>query len=115
MLQNLTDRLSRVVKTMRGQAKLTEENTSEMLREVRLALLEADAALPVVKELIANIKDELALKTMTLEQAIKLLHPKYTDEEVEAVLMEAKTLNDLLNDNEVNELDTQRDNSTERV
>lgn len=66
-------------------------------------------------ELIANIKDELALKTMTLEQAIKLLHPKYTDEEVEAVLMEAKTLNDLLNDKEDDELDTQRDNSTERV
>jgi signal recognition particle subunit SRP54 len=56
MLQNLTDRLSRVVKTMRGQARLTEENTAEMLREVRLALLEADVALPVVKELIANIK-----------------------------------------------------------
>ncbi len=56
MFQNLTDRLSRVVKTMRGQARLTEENTAEMLREVRLALLEADVALPVVKELIANIK-----------------------------------------------------------
>lgn len=56
MLQNLTDRLSRVVKTMRGQARLTEENTAEMLREVRLALLEADVALPVVKDLIANIK-----------------------------------------------------------
>ena len=52
MFQNLTDRLSRVVKTMRGQARLTEENTAEMLREVRLALLEADVALPVVKELI---------------------------------------------------------------
>ncbi len=56
MFQNLTNRLSRVVKTMRGQARLTEENTAEMLREVRLALLEADVALPVVKELIANIK-----------------------------------------------------------
>ena len=56
MFQNLTDRLSRVVKTMRGQARLTEENTADMLREVRLALLEADVALPVVKELIANIK-----------------------------------------------------------
>ncbi len=56
MFQNLTDRLSRVVKTMRGQARLTEANTSEMLREVRLALLEADVALPVVKELINNIK-----------------------------------------------------------
>jgi signal recognition particle subunit SRP54 len=58
MFQNLTDRLSRVVKTMRGQARLTEENTAEMLREVRLALLEADVALPVVKELINNIKQK---------------------------------------------------------
>ena len=58
MFQNLTDRLSRVVKTMRGQARLTEENTAEMLREVRLALLEADVALPVVKELITKIKEK---------------------------------------------------------
>ena len=56
MLENLTDRLSRVVKTMRGQARLTEANTSEMLREIRLALLEADVALPVVKSLLEQIK-----------------------------------------------------------
>ena len=58
MFQNLTDRLSRVVKTMRGQARLTEANTADMLREVRLALLEADVALPVIKELITNIKEK---------------------------------------------------------
>lgn len=58
MFQNLTDRLSRVVKTMRGQARLTEANTADMLREVRLALLEADVALPAIKELIANIKEK---------------------------------------------------------
>jgi signal recognition particle subunit SRP54 len=56
MLDNLTDRLSRVVKTMRGQARLTESNTAEMLREIRLALLEADVALPVVKSLLEQIK-----------------------------------------------------------
>jgi len=56
MPQNLTDRPSRVVKTMRGQARLTEENTAEMLREIRLALLEADVALPVVKSLLEQIK-----------------------------------------------------------
>jgi len=56
MLENLTDRLSRVVKTMRGQARLTESNTAEMLREIRLALLEADVALPVVKSLLEQIK-----------------------------------------------------------
>ncbi len=41
---------------MRGQARLTEENTREMLREVRLALLEADVALPVVRDLVSSIK-----------------------------------------------------------
>ena len=56
MLENLTDRLSRVVKTMRGEARLTESNTAEMLREIRLALLEADVALPVVKTLLEHIK-----------------------------------------------------------
>lgn len=56
MLDNLSSRLSRVIKTMRGQARLTEENTREMLREVRLALLDADVALPVVRELVSRIK-----------------------------------------------------------
>ncbi|KAG0771669.1 hypothetical protein G6F22_016291 [Rhizopus arrhizus] len=58
MLDNLTTRLSRVVKTLRGEARLTEANTQEMLREVRMALLEADVALPVVREFIARVKDK---------------------------------------------------------
>ena len=57
MLENLSQRLARVVKTMRGEARLTEANTQEMLREVRVALLEADVALPVVRELIARVKE----------------------------------------------------------
>jgi signal recognition particle subunit SRP54 len=58
MLDNLTQRLAKVVKTIRGQARLTEDNISEMLREVRMALLEADVALPVVKDFIARIKEK---------------------------------------------------------
>jgi len=58
MLDSLTERLARVVKTMRGQARLTESNTQEMLREVRVALLEADVALPVVRDFIARVKDK---------------------------------------------------------
>ena len=58
MLENLTERLSRVVKTIRGQARLTETNTQEMMREVRLALLEADVALPVVKDFIARVREK---------------------------------------------------------
>ncbi|GBH26437.1 signal recognition particle protein [Burkholderia vietnamiensis] len=58
MLDNLTQRMARVVKTLRGEARLTEANTQEMLREVRLALLEADVALPVVREFIAKVKEK---------------------------------------------------------
>jgi signal recognition particle subunit SRP54 len=58
MLDNLTQRLAKVVKTMRGEARLTEANTSEMLREVRMALLEADVALPAVREFIAKVKEK---------------------------------------------------------
>jgi signal recognition particle subunit SRP54 len=56
MASLLTDRLSRMVKTMRGQARITENNVQDMLREVRMALLEADVALPVVRDFIARVK-----------------------------------------------------------
>ncbi len=56
MLDNLTQRLTGVIKNLRGQARLTESNIQDALREVRLALLEADVALPVVKEFTAQVK-----------------------------------------------------------
>ena len=58
MLDNLTNRFSNVLKNIRGQAKLTEDNIKEALREVRLALLEADVALSVVKEFVNNVKEK---------------------------------------------------------
>jgi signal recognition particle subunit SRP54 len=58
MLDALTQRLSSIVKTLRGQSRLTEENVQEMLREVRLALLDADAGLPVVKDFVARVKEK---------------------------------------------------------
>ena len=58
MLDNLSSRLSKVVKTLRGEARLTTANTAEMLREVRMALLEADVALPVVRDFVARIKTQ---------------------------------------------------------
>ena len=58
MFDNLSQRLSRVVKQMRGEARLTDANIQDALREVRLALLEADVALPVVKDLIATIREK---------------------------------------------------------
>jgi signal recognition particle subunit SRP54 len=56
MLDTLTTRLARIVKTIRGEARLTEENIQEALREVRVALLEADVALPVVRHFIDSVK-----------------------------------------------------------
>jgi signal recognition particle subunit SRP54 len=58
MLDALTQRLSSVVKTLRGHSRLTEDNVQEMLREVRLALLDADAGVPVVKDFIARVKEK---------------------------------------------------------
>jgi signal recognition particle subunit SRP54 len=58
MASALSDRLSRLVKTMRGQARITEDNVQDMLREVRMALLEADVALAVVRDFIARVKEK---------------------------------------------------------
>ena len=57
MLESLTQRLSKVIKTLRGEARLTEGNIQDALREVRVALLEADVALPVVRDFIARVRD----------------------------------------------------------
>jgi signal recognition particle subunit SRP54 len=57
MFDNLTNRFSRVIKSLRGEARLTEDNIQEALREVRMALLEADVALPVVKDFVARVRE----------------------------------------------------------
>ncbi len=56
MFDNLTDRLTHALKSVTGQARLTEDNIKETLREVRMALLEADVALPVVKSFVDGVK-----------------------------------------------------------
>ncbi len=58
MASALTDKLSRLVKEIRGQARITEGNVADMLREVRMALLEADVALPVVRDFVARVKEK---------------------------------------------------------
>jgi signal recognition particle subunit SRP54 len=58
MLDNLTARLAKVVKQLRGEARLTESNIQDALREVRIALLEADVALVVVKDFVAAVRDK---------------------------------------------------------
>ncbi|HEY3300776.1 MAG TPA: signal recognition particle protein [Methylophilaceae bacterium] len=83
MLENLTDRLQGVIKTLRGHARMTEENISDAMREVRIALLEADVALPVVKEFIAQVKlraqGQEVLQSLTPGQAvIQVVHDELT-------------------------------------
>ena len=83
MLENLTDRLQGVIKNLRGQARLTEDNIADAMREVRMALLEADVALPVVKEFIAQVKQRAqgqeVLQSLTPGQAvIQVVHDELT-------------------------------------
>ncbi|WP_440904612.1 signal recognition particle protein [Catenovulum sp. SX2] len=70
MFENLSDRLSQTLKNITGKGRLTEDNIKETLREVRMALLEADVALPVIKEFINNVKT----KSLGLEVS-KSLNP----------------------------------------
>jgi signal recognition particle subunit SRP54 len=78
MFENLSDKLQRAFKNLRGQGTLTEENIGEALREIRLALLEADVNFKVVKELIDHIKEKaLGTEVMTAlspaEQVVKVV------------------------------------------
>jgi signal recognition particle subunit SRP54 len=58
MFENLGDRLQGTFKKLRGQGKLTEDNIQDAMREVRMALLEADVALPVVKAFVARVQEK---------------------------------------------------------
>ena len=58
MFDNLSDRLGKVVQNLRGQGRITEDNIKDTMREVRMALLEADVALPVVKEFVDDVRQK---------------------------------------------------------
>src|SRR5256886_762859 len=78
MFENLQEKLQRAFKTLRGQAVLNEENIQEALREIRLALLEADVNFKVVKQLIDHIQEkavgqQVATALSPGEQIIKIL------------------------------------------
>jgi signal recognition particle subunit SRP54 len=74
MFDNLTARLTRSIENLRGKGRITDENVAETLREVRVALLEADVALPVVKDFIARMKEralgQQVLGSLTPGQAL---------------------------------------------
>src|ERR1700758_3844034 len=84
MFENLTEKLQRAFKNLRGQGRLTEENIQEALREIRLALLEADVNFKVVKELIEHIRAKaLGQEVMTAlspaEQVIKIVRDELVE------------------------------------
>ena len=79
MFENLSQRLGGVIRNLRGQARLTEENIKDALREVRMALLEADVALPVVRDFIDRVRERAVgqevLKSLSPGQAlVKVVH-----------------------------------------
>ena len=79
MFENLSDKLQRSFKTLRGQGTITEENISEALREIRLALIEADVSLPVVTQVVDHIREramgsQVATALSPAEQIVKIVH-----------------------------------------
>lgn len=89
MFENLTERLSKTLRDLRGVGRLTEDNVKDTLREVRMALLEADVALPVVREFVDHVRERAVgqdvLKSLTPGQAlVKIVH-----DELVAVMGEA--------------------------
>ncbi len=84
MFDNLTDRLEGVFKTLRGAGKLSEENIKDSMREVRMALLEADVNLQVVKDFVAKITEkaiglEVTKKLSPGQQVIKIVHEELVE------------------------------------
>ena len=82
--ENLTEKLSRVFKKLRGQARLTESNMDEMLKEIRIALLEADVNYRVVKEFISNVKEkaigqDVLTKLNPSQMITKIVHDELED------------------------------------
>lgn len=95
MFDNLSDRLGKVVQNLRGQGRITEDNIKDTMREVRMALLEADVALPVVKEFVDDVRQkalgEEVLKSLTPGQALV----KIVNDELTHVMGEANEALDL--------------------
>ncbi|SCZ49734.1 signal recognition particle subunit FFH/SRP54 (srp54) [Thiohalomonas denitrificans] len=89
MFENLTERLSKTLRNLRGTGRLTEENIKDTMREVRMALLEADVALPVVKEFVNHVRERAVgkdvLESLTPGQALV----KIVNDELVSIMGEA--------------------------
>jgi signal recognition particle subunit SRP54 len=89
MFQNLSERLSQTLKSIKGQARLTEDNVRDTLREVRRALLEADVALPVVKAFIDRVRERAVGQEVSQSLSPGQQFVKIVQQELEAVMGEA--------------------------
>ncbi|MDN6180284.1 MAG: signal recognition particle protein [Halomonas subglaciescola] len=89
MFQNLSERLSQTLKSVRGQARLTDDNIKDTLREVRRALLEADVALPVVKAFVDRVRERAVGQEVSTSLSPGQQFVKIVQQELEAIMGEA--------------------------
>ncbi|MCL7462452.1 signal recognition particle protein [Pseudomonas sp. NW5] len=89
MFENLTERLSQTLRNVTGRAKLTEDNIKDTLREVRMALLEADVALPVVKDFVNKVKERAVGTEVSKSLTPGQVFVKIVRAELEALMGEA--------------------------
>ncbi len=89
MFENLSERLGQTLRNVSGRGRLTEDNIKETLREVRMALLEADVALPVVKDFVAQVKARAVGTEVTKALKPGQVFIKIVQSELEAVMGEA--------------------------
>ena len=95
MFENLTDRLSRTLKNISGRGRLTEDNIKDTLREVRMALLEADVALPVVREFVTKVKERAVGQEVSKSLSPGQVFIKIVQSELEAAMGDANEKLDL--------------------
>src|SRR5680860_415574 len=91
MFENLQDRLSGSLRNITGQARLTEDNIKDTLREVRMALLEADVALPVVKDFVESVRQRAIGQEVQRSLTPGQVFVKVVQQELERVMGEANT------------------------
>ncbi len=95
MFENLSDRLTKTIQNLRGRGRLTEDNIADTLREIRMALLEADVALPVVKQFIDDIKQQALGKDVLTSLSPGQVLIKIVNDELTKLMGEANAELDL--------------------
>ncbi len=89
MFENLSDRLSKTLKNISGRGRLTDDNIKDTLREVRMALLEADVALPVVREFVKKVKERALGQEVNKSLSPGQVFVKIVQQELESAMGES--------------------------